>query len=97
MNGFLTNLVVASDWMDDSVDFFDHRFDELRDEMRAGFSELRTEMRAGSSELRTEMRTGFAESRAEVMATQREMTRIGWAIAGALLLQIVAFVIAQAT
>ena len=67
--------------IDDAVGRFDQRFDEVRDEMR---------------EMRAEMRAGFRELQSEMAASQRQMTAIGWTIAGGLLAQLIAFVIAVA-
>jgi hypothetical protein len=53
--------------------------------------DLRVDMR----EMRSEMRTEFQGVRADISAGQRQQTMIGWAIAGALLAQLVTFVIAQ--
>jgi ABC-type branched-subunit amino acid transport system ATPase component len=69
----------------------DDAFGLLREEMR----ELRTEMREMRTELRTEMREMRVELQGQISAGQRQMATIGWAIAGALMAQLIAFVITQ--
>jgi hypothetical protein len=55
------------------------------------FGLLREEIR----EMRNEMREMRVELQGQISAGQRQMTVIGWGIAGALLAQLVAFVITQ--
>ena len=107
MNGFLTGGEFAGSWAFvrghrqgggvalERVAWTDERIDDsfrlLRDEMR----EMRTEMREMRVELRTEMREMRVELQGQISAGQRQMTVIGWGIAGALLAQLIAFIITQ--
>ena len=69
----------------------DRGFDALRDEMR----EMRSEMREMRRDLTAEMREMRADLQGQISAGQRQMTMIGWGIAGALLAQLIAFVVVQ--
>lgn len=75
-------------WTDERID---DAFGLLREEMR----EMRGEMRDMRNELRTEMREMRTELQAQISAGHRQQVTIGWAIAGALMAQLIAFVIAQ--
>ena len=66
--------------IDDAVARIDRGFDRLSDEMR---------------EMRTEMHTEFRALRAEINANHRQMAQVGWGIAGALMIQLIAFVVTQ--
>jgi hypothetical protein len=81
----------TDDRIDDAMTRIDRGFESLRNEMREMRAEMRTELR----ELRGEMHTEFRAVRADLGAGQRQQAMIGWAIAGALLAQLVTFVITQ--
>ena len=66
----------------------DDRIDDLALRIDRGFDELRAEMR----ETRSEMR----EMRGEIAAMHRQQATMGWGIAGALFVQLIAFVVTQA-
>jgi hypothetical protein len=83
----VTRVAWTDERIDDAMSRIDNGFGSLRDEMR----ELRHEMR----DLRGEMHTEFRAVRGEIAAGQRQLTTAGWAIGGALLVQLVAFVITQ--
>ena len=75
-------------WTDDRIDDLVLRIDR-------GFDELRNEMREMRSEMR-EMRSETREMRSEIVAMHRHQATMGWGIAGALFVQLIAFVITQA-
>ena len=88
--------------IDDALARIDRGFESLRVEMREMRAELRAEMRGMRTEMGTEMREMRTEMRemrmdlqGQIGAQQRQLTAAGWAIAGALLLQLIAFVVAQ--
>lgn len=81
----------TDDRIDDAMTRIDRGFDSLREEMR----EMRLEMREMRRDLTTEMRELRTDLQGQVSAGQRQMTMIGWGIAGALLAQLIAFVVVQ--
>ena len=70
------------------VAWTDERIDDAMLRIDRGFESLRDEMR----EMRAEMNTEFRALRGELSAGQRQMTIIGWGIAGALFAQLIVFV-----
>lgn len=73
----LNRVAWTDDRIDDAMARIDRGFDRLSDEMR---------------EMRVEMHTEFRALRGEILAGQRQMTIIGFSIAGALLAQLIAFI-----
>jgi hypothetical protein len=69
--------------LDDVIARIDGRFDRIEDRMERGFSEIRHEM----SELGRELR-------GEIAAGSRQLTQIGWALVGILIVQLIAAVVA---
>lgn len=78
------------------VAWSDERIDDAMARIDRGFESLREEMREFRTEMRDEMRAMRTDLQGQISAGQRQMTTIAWGIAGALLLQLVAFVVTQA-
>ena len=73
------------------VAWTDDRIDDAMTRIDRGFDDMKQEMR----EMRTEMRSEFRAVRADLGAGQRQMTMIGWTIAGVLMAQLITFVVVQ--
>lgn len=71
--------------LDDVIARIDGRFDRLEDRMERGFTEIRHEIAELGRELRSEISAG-----------SRQLTQIGWALVGILLVQLIAVVVALA-
>jgi hypothetical protein len=80
--------------MDDAIGRIDQRFDDVDrrfDAVDRRFDEMRAEMR----DMRVEFRDEIRLLRGDLNAMHRQQALIGWGIAGALLAQLVTFVITQ--
>jgi hypothetical protein len=74
------------------VAWTDERIDDAMLRIDRGFELLRDEMREFRTEMRTELRAMRSDLQGQIIAGQRQMTTIGWGMAGALLAQLIVFV-----
>ena len=86
--------VERTKWTDERIDDafarMDRQIDLLREEMREEFRDVREEMRAGFEE----MRSGFGETRGNILSLQRQIAKIGWAVAGTMAASMTALLVA---
>jgi len=83
-------------WTDDRTDDLSANPERSFEQLRRDLREFRDENRAMREEYRAEhlsLRADFSAMRSDLSAWQRQITQIGWAMAGTLIAAVIALVI----